>query len=73
MAPNPKKLRIKLSPDEYARLRNRVYIKQYCCCIKCGKWLRFDEFSLHHIISRGAGGDDSEENVDGYCVGCHPD
>ncbi len=74
MTANPKKMRIKLPPKEYAKLRHRIYLKQSCCCIKCGRWLPFDYFSLHHIISVGAGGDDSYENCEGCCVvGCHPD
>jgi len=69
--PNPKHIRIELNDKEYNKLRHRIYLKQYCSCFYCDKWLRFDEFSLHHIISRGAGGDDSEENCMGICQECH--
>ena len=71
--PDRKRHRIKLSPEDYRLLRIQIYNKQRCCCIKCHCWLRFDEFSLHHKVTRGAGGDDSEGNCDGYCLFCHPD
>jgi len=73
MTPNPKKPPIRLSKKEYQALRLVIYTKQYGICKGCGFWFPENQFSLHHIVSRGAGGDDSEENVDGYCVGCHPD
>ena len=73
MTPNPKKPPIRLSKKEYQALRLVIYTKQYGICKGCGFWFPENRFSLHHIKSRGAGGDDSEENVEGYCVGCHPD
>ena len=75
MSPNPKTMRIKLTPKEYTKLRHRIYLKQYCCCIGCGGWLKFNHFSLHHKDTGGMGmkGDDTEENCDGYGLCCHPD
>jgi hypothetical protein len=74
MNPQTKMLRINLMPKEYTLLRDKLYRKQHQCCHICHKWLKYNMFSLHHIISRGAGGDDSEENCYGCCVvGCHPD
>lgn len=69
----PKKLRKKLSAWKYQRLRRKVYEEQFYRCIKCAKFLNFWEFSLHHIKTKGAGGDDSRDNVEGYCLKCHPD
>lgn len=36
-------------------------------CLACGKWYR-NKIEAHHIVSRGAGGDDSEANVVPLCV-----
>ncbi|MCP4262764.1 MAG: hypothetical protein GY774_35445 [Planctomycetes bacterium] len=73
MTPDPKIKPVKLSPAEYHELRVKIYRKQRGHCINCTHWFQFDEFSLHHKISRGAGGGDTEENCVGYCVACHPD
>ena len=68
----PKRKRIKLSPKKYNDLRREAYYDQYQCCIKCGAWIEFDCFSLHHKKTRGSGGGDTRDNVDGYCLFCHP-
>jgi hypothetical protein len=73
MTPNPKKKRIELSGHDYALLRKRIYWNQMGRCYKCHRQFPFNEWSLHHKVSVGAGGDDSEENCDGYCVEHHPD
>jgi hypothetical protein len=69
--PDQKRHRIKLDPEDYRLLRIKIYNKQRCCCAKCFRWLRYDEMALHHLKSRGSGGDDSESNVQGLCVLCH--
>ena len=70
MTPNPKVKKIKLSAKEYHALRRRVYEDQNGLCLKCRRWFPFEEMSLHHY-SRAVG--DSYSNVDGFCLGCHPD
>ena len=72
MPADPKKPPIRLSPADYTKLRHAVYQRAYACCEICFKWVSFNEFSLHHDKSRGAGGDDTEENTVGCCLGCHP-
>ena len=73
MPANPKRKRIKLPDKLYTALRLKIHLKQYGLCKGCGHWFPENRFSLHHIKSKGAGGDDTEENLDGYCVPCHPD
>jgi len=70
MRPNPKPKKIKLSPEEYTVLRRLVYYEQHGICKGCGLWFPFNQFSLHHK-DRAIG--DVRENVEGYCVPCHPD
>jgi hypothetical protein len=68
--PNPKKKKVKLSPLDYHNLREKVYGDQRGICEGCGRWFHFSEWSLHHY-DRKLG--DVRSNVDGYCLGCHPD
>jgi 5-methylcytosine-specific restriction endonuclease McrA len=69
MTPDPKTPRIKLNEKEYRDLRMVIYDSQLNACHKCGGYMDFDMMDLHHVKSRGAGGDDSFEN----CVGVHRD
>ena len=70
MKSNPKPKKVKLSPKEYTKLRQQVYNEQFGACLGCGYYLKFNHFSLHHK-DRAIG--DVRSNVDGYCLGCHPD
>jgi len=54
-SPQPKNKRI---VDRLAVLRVRVYAKNIC--EYSGK---YGDIEVHHIVSRGAGGDDVEENL----------
>ena len=67
---NPKNKKVKLSEADYHLLRLFVYNEQWESCKGCLKWKRFNEFSLHHK-DRAVG--DVRSNVDGYCLGCHPE
>ncbi len=40
---------------------------------RCLNFLTWETFHLHHIISRGRGGSDTEENCMALCPGCHFD
>ena len=71
MTPNPKKIRLKLSPKEYHDLKIEIYNEQLESCFYCYKWLPMDEFQLHHRLSRGAGGGDDRDNLQGLCFECH--
>ena len=75
MRPNPKKPPIKLSATDYHLLRVKVWNKQLRSCYYCQKYVKFNEFSLHHKDTGGMGmkGDDTEDNVEGTCLACHPD
>ena len=71
--PCPKKKRLDLPPQEYRELRLRVYMRCHCLCEVCGFWMSFEEFSMHHILHKSAGGDDVESNILACHVACHPD
>ena len=73
MPSDPKKKRIKLNAKDYSELRLRKYMQVHCCCEVCGCWMSYDEFSMHHIKSVGAGGDDVIENMLACHKLCHPD
>ncbi len=40
---------------------------------RCTKLLTWETFHLHHILPRGRGGSDTEENCMALCPGCHFD
>lgn len=72
--PQPKRPPIKLDrgSKEWAELKDKVCMKEFghcqichCYCLKSGE--------CHHIKTRGAGGDDSFENLQWVCRNCHPD
>jgi len=64
---------MKLSPKDYGAMRVEIYNDQYeHCAVKgCERWVSMEQFHLHHIKSRGAGGDDSRETLIGVCYRCH--
>jgi 5-methylcytosine-specific restriction endonuclease McrA len=70
----PKKTRIKLSPDEYRKVCEKIYARDRVCQF-CG--IR-KHLTPAHIVRRSQGGDDSPENMMAACVmswggrkGCH--
>jgi 5-methylcytosine-specific restriction endonuclease McrA len=69
--PDPKKPRIKLNPKDYHELRVRVCERAVCRCEECNGWTPLEAGHFHHIKSRGAGGDDSENNGQWLCWRCH--
>lgn len=57
-------------------IRERIYERALEACENCGRWVRlaagfWDSMHLHHIKTRGAGGDWSSENLKCLCLGCH--
>jgi hypothetical protein len=38
---------------------------------RCPNRIRWETFQLHHIVSRGRGGSDTEQNTMALCVFCH--
>ena len=69
--PHHKKKRIKLSKDAYVKLKTEMWNKQYQRCGRCNLYTPPETTHFHHIKSRGAGGDDSEENGKIVCWACH--
>ena len=69
--PQPKRKRIKLSQKEYSELREDVCGFAGYQCESCGKYLPLDRGTIHHIKTRGAGGDDIAENCQWLCLECH--
>lgn len=60
-------MRHRLTPPKYRELKRYIAERDECCRL-CG-----DPSSMtpHHIISRGMGGGDYEENIITLCVSCH--
>jgi len=76
MTPDPKRQRIKLSKKEWTALRDTMWVESGGRCEQCHRWLPlegglFDGPHLHHIKSRGAGGDDTRNNLKLLCLNCH--
>lgn len=76
--PDPKPKRIKATEAEWQALRKKIWTKQKGLCLKCHKWIPlhgtsvFDTAHLAHDKSKGAGGNDTEDNMKGiYCFNCH--
>lgn len=51
--------------------RNRVFMRDKQRCQGCGEPLALRECELHHIHTRGKGGDDQAENLVCVCGPCH--
>ena len=64
----PKRPRIRLEPEEYRRLRQKVLARDGWRCQRCGG-LR--DVQVHHMQRRSALGDDSEQNLITLCMSCH--
>jgi len=64
-----------LGPIDMHARRHEVFERDRHCCVKCGEFLSFEQFEMHHVVSRGKGGDDSLENLQVLCGplknGCH--
>jgi len=64
----PKKPRIKLCPDAYKQLRQRVLERDTWRCQNCGARTKLQ---VHHKELRSQSGDDSEYNLITLCHSCH--
>jgi 5-methylcytosine-specific restriction endonuclease McrA len=69
MIPKPK--RIKLNRTQYLKLRGTLWLRAESRCEECGMWTPYEEGHVHHVQSRGAGGDDTVENCRWLCWRCH--
>ena len=64
----PKQVRLRLDPELYEVLRNRVLRRDGWRCQFCGMMC---DLEVHHKEFRSHSGDDSEENLITLCSQCH--
>ncbi len=64
----PKRPRLRLEPEAYERLRERVLQRDGWRCQRCGCP---GELHVHHIHPRSQLGDDAEHNLITLCATCH--
>ena len=64
----PKRPRLRLDPDSYAKLCRQVLERDGWRCQNCGSP---NHLQVHHIRSRSLLGDDAAENLVTLCNGCH--
>ena len=70
-SPAPKTKRLKLTKTKWDRLVDELYKREHGHCEICKRWLFRNEANPHHVISKGAGGDDKLENLKLLCLECH--
>jgi ATP-dependent DNA helicase RecQ len=63
-----KQPRLRLSPEEYTKLRIRVLERDGWRCQECGS---MEGLEVHHIKRRSQLGGDMIRNLITLCVGCH--
>jgi 5-methylcytosine-specific restriction endonuclease McrA len=60
--------RLKLSLEEYDRLRKQVLRRHGWRCQECGS---SQHLEVHHLVKRSQLGDDEDENLISLCATCH--
>jgi len=83
MNPQPKKKPTRLKGKDRTKLRIKVGLAALQRCQLCGGYAPiYDQDGLYnpfvcgqlrHVIGNGAGGPDTEENTEWWCVKCHTD
>jgi 5-methylcytosine-specific restriction endonuclease McrA len=63
-----KRPRLKLDPEEYNSLRNRVLERDGWRCQSCGS---SKDLHVHHLNKRSELGDDALDNLITLCASCH--
>ncbi len=63
-----KSSRLRLAPESYANLRQRVLRRDGWRCQNCGA---MSNLEVHHKELRSQSGDDSEQNLITLCTACH--
>jgi 5-methylcytosine-specific restriction endonuclease McrA len=63
-----RKLRLRLNPDSYRKLRSDVLGRDGWRCQRCGA---SERLQVHHIRTRSALGDDAAGNLITLCAACH--
>jgi hypothetical protein len=64
----PKRPRLRLNPESYERLRDRVLRWDGWKCQCCGT---MSNLEVHHKELRSHSGDDAEQNLITLCTACH--
>jgi len=64
----PKLSRLRLDPEAYEALRQRVLHRDGWRCQSCGTMLNLE---IHHKEFRSQSGEDSEDNLITFCTACH--
>ena len=54
-----------------AEIRNDVYERTQGKCVLCGKFVRFDQFTIDHIIPLAKGGTNDRNNLQCTCKRCN--
>lgn len=69
---------VRLTEDDLTQLRNDCFVRDLLRCQECGRRVFKDapewadnRAEMGHIVSRGAGGSDTLENVRTLCKACH--
>jgi len=63
-----KRSRLRLAPEFYEDLRNKVLRRDGWRCQSCGA---LSNLEVHHQRLRSHSGDDTEENLIALCTACH--
>jgi len=71
MTPDPKPYKVRLVDAKKRKLRLLLYDIYDEHCPECGKWRDFNQMHIHHLKTRGAGGDDRLSNLSWICFECH--
>jgi 5-methylcytosine-specific restriction endonuclease McrA len=64
----PKQRRLRLDPDHYEQLREKVLCRDSWRCQGCGA---ISNLEVHHQQFRSQAGDDSVANLITLCATCH--
>ena len=57
--------------SKWRKLRRAVFYRDVFCCLRCGRRLRMDKLTAHHMIHRSEGGPDEMTNLVTLCAPCH--
>ena len=66
--------RIRLKGAALEKLRRDCFVRDKYICVDCGcgvEWSGWNAGHMAHIVSRGAGGSDTLDNVRTKCFMCH--
>ena len=66
-----KNKRIELTTKDYRELRKTAYVLALGSCERCERYTPLSDGHFHHIVTRGAGGNDAIENGQWLCPRCH--